>query len=251
MIWRICRGTHLRVLLVAVVLLAAGTGEAVVYRWTDDSGTPHFSDRPEDVPPRFRDQLRNPADVLSDAPPINVVPGLNGPEPIPEGATSEAVGGSPRELKPADLLEGGFSADVLKRLGPMEIGLTIGGGLLVLLIVCAFGGAILLLACRICREESPGFPRALAISFAQLLAGLASFALLVLLLGVGLESQAGGFALNLSLSAGILRGMHCDTFTKAAVVSLVSLVVSWGVALVLSVFALCAGVGAGFVGSMS
>jgi hypothetical protein len=251
MIWRICRGARLRVLIAAAVLVAASAGEGAVYRWTDERGTPHYSDRPEDVPPRFRDQLRAPADVLSEAPPINVLPGLNPPTAAPEGSASDGAGATPGGQAGPGLPDGFLAGRDWRQLGPKAIGLVLGAGLLIILLVCGFGGAILLLACRICREESPGFPRAFAISFAQLIAGGASFALLVLLFGVGLESQAGGFVLNLSLSAGILRGMHCETFTKAAVVSLVSLVVSWGVGLVLSVFAVCAGVGTAFVGSMS
>ncbi|NNL86277.1 MAG: DUF4124 domain-containing protein, partial [Myxococcales bacterium] len=89
MIWRICRGARLRALIAAAVLVAASGGEAVVYRWTDESGTPHFSDRPEDVPARFRDQLRAPADVLSEAPPINILSGLNPPAAAPEGSAAE------------------------------------------------------------------------------------------------------------------------------------------------------------------
>lgn len=50
------RAGWLTLVVVVLVVGAAGPGAAQVYRWTDESGTTHFVDGIDNVPPRYRSQ---------------------------------------------------------------------------------------------------------------------------------------------------------------------------------------------------
>ncbi len=234
-----------RIVCLATLLLAVGESRAQVYQWLDGEGTPHFSDRPEDVPPQYRDQLANPKDPFSDAPPLNVMPGLNGPKVPEDGASAAAPVARPQPTDLGELVKMGWG-----QMTPSQIALGIAVVIFLVALVCAFAAALLMVACRICRDEPLPFGRGMGISFAQLLGGGAVFGLFALALGAGAASQSGSFVANVFLSAGILRGMHSESFGKALVVSLMSLVLSTVVGFALGIVAVCAGVGTSLVGSI-
>lgn len=219
----------------ALVLLLAAPAAAKVYRWVDDGGTPHFSDRAEDVPPRYRYQLEESFEGGPDAGASRfvVVPGLN--RELPEdGQPVQQMDGAAFEAEAmaalADLEGGGPGLpdfrEVLSAGGP-----TVAGFVLVLLVALAVFVAIavfiLRLACRICGEEPPAFGKGAGIVVAQSLASFAVGLLIGIFLGGSgsLQVQSASFGVGLLVQAGVLRGLLIESFGKSLAVTAVVLLI--------------------------
>jgi len=253
--WRTCmRAPACLVLgLLLASSLTAGLAQvshAEIFRWTDSQGRPHFSDRPEDVPPAARHALgldRPPAaaksrpskDAGGQGFELPLLPGIAGDEapasgPQPNAKTPEAA----RARKAIRALEG------------PALAVAIAAGLVVLGLFVAFGALALLTGCRVVRRESPGFRRAYGIVIVQMLAALVVEPSLVVAAG---QSETGnlsgllhfqGFSL-LGLwvaHAAVLRGMLCEGIGQALGLALVVDLVTFGLGVVLVLGVLfCAG----------
>jgi hypothetical protein len=244
-----------------VLLAVAGTVSAKIYHWTDEAGTPHFSDRAEDVPAAYRDQIGDYAETLEKTRRVNIIEGLNAPNAYPSAEAEEGVEHSPPPFAVPEIGEfPGFAADpteMLDRLrGPM-----IALAAVLTLIVCgflfAFLAMALLIGCRLVGQESPGFKKAYGIVIVQFLAGMVAGPGVVAVfsepnvadLGSLLRLQALSMGVFLLVHAAVLRGMLCDSIGKsiglAIVVNLVLL--GLGVLFGLGIF-MCAG-GAAVLGT--
>jgi hypothetical protein len=238
-----------------LVLLAvvAGPASANVFRWVDASGTPHFSDRPEDVPPEYRDQLEDGGAAASPQATSRfvVVPGLNN---VPEdGAPVQPIDEAAFEAEAlaalSDFEQGGgrLTPDIgslLKQGAPFVAG-AIGVALVALGIVLAIAALILKLACRICGEEPPGLGKGMGIVLLQSLAvGALGFLVALLTMGSGsaLQVQSAQFGTGVLIQAGVLRGMLIESYGKSLAVTAVTIGIQLaiGFALGIAVFALMA-----------
>jgi hypothetical protein len=239
----------------ALVLLAGAEGvSAKIYHWVDKTGTPHFSDRVEEVPPAYRDQIVDYEEELEGSTRVNIIEGLNRPSPSPGTPPGEGVeySASPSAMPEiGDLPD--FAADpteMLERLqGPM-IAIVVVIGLIVFGFVLAFMTMALLAGCRIVSQASPGFKKAYGIVIVQVLAGMVAGPGAVAIfgqpdisdMGAMLRLQALNMGIGLLVYAVVLRGMLCDSMGKSIGLALVEILVLVALALMLGFgFAMCAG----------
>jgi hypothetical protein len=239
--------------LVAAVLLCTVPASGQIYRWVGSDGTTHFTDRPEEVPAQYRDQLENVEGELDREKRFTLLEGLaSDAAPSSDGAEAAAV---PVHLEPTgpDLAElqrmlEGEGLDLGATLGAFGVGMLLVallGFASSLLFIAAIGSLFLKGACRMAGEPSPGFVKAMGIVAAQMVAATA-FGLLAALV-VGLQSSPGvgasGAQLGASflIQAAILRGLHADTFGKALVVTLLAAVMTVAFAVGAFFLVMCAG----------
>ncbi len=246
--------------LAALLLAGARPASAKIYHWVDKAGVPYFTDRAEEVPPAYRDQVVNYEEALERSSRINVIEGLN--PPSADGADSPGSGaepGIPRSAMPEMEELPGFAADpteMLERLQGPVMAVAIALTLVVLGFLFAFTAMGLLVGCRLVGQDSPGFKKAYGIVIVQFLAGLVAGPGVVAIFGQPSVADMGALlrlqALNLGIfllvHSAVLRGMLCDTLGKSIVLALVTNLVLLGFAILLGVgIAMCAG-GAALVG---
>lgn len=245
---------HLEAALLLLVLAAVGSSAASarIYHWKDARGLDHFSDRPEDVPPAYRDSAGMPLDVepeLEAKSPFSVLPGLDGPD---EGARD----GDPHPREDGAFALPGFDAFPdrearawLERVkGPMI--LVTGTLFLVMMgLLMAFATLPLLVACRMVGEPSPGFRKAYAIVLLQFVAGMAVAPGVVVVaggsslatLGDLLRLQALQLVAYLAVNTAVLRAMLCETVPRALGLAVVTGIVLVLLGIVLGLGLVCAG----------
>jgi hypothetical protein len=246
--------------LALALLASAGPVSAKIYHWVDKAGTPHFSDRAEDVPAAYRDQISNYEEELEQSTRVNIIEGLNRPSQSPDAEGDQGVEyGSPPSAFPEIGEFPGFAADpkgMLDRLkGPMIV-----LAVLLTLVVCGFLFAFmtmaLLVGCRLVGQESPGFKKAYGIVIVQFLAGMVAGPGVVAVFGEPNVSDLGGLlrlqALNMGIfllvHSAVLRGMLCDSMGKSIVLAIVVNLVVLGFGFLLGLgFVMCAG-GAALLG---
>ena len=257
---RMQRQLWLSTFLALAVALLAGTADAKIYHWVDETGTPHFTDRVEEVPPAYRHQVRDFQDELERSSPVNIIEGLNQPGPYPGApADEEAEFGYPPSAIPEMGQLPGFAADpteMLERLrGPM-VALVVVLALVVSGFLFAFMAMALLVGCRLVGQESPGFKKAYGIVIVQFLAGLVAGPGVVVIFGEPSVSDLGGALRLQAISMGIfllvhsvvLRGMLCNSMGKSIGLAIVVNLVVLGLAFLLGLgFVMCAG-GAALMG---
>ena len=244
----------------ALVLVAgAGAASAKIYHWIDKAGTPHFSDRAENVPPAYRDQILDYQDELERSSRVNVIEGLNEPFPGAEADEGVAHGPSPSAMPEIGQLPG-FAADpaeMVQRLRGPVMALAVALTLVVLGFVVAFMTMALLVGCRLVGQESPGFKKAYGIVIVQFLAGMVAGPGVVAVFGEPQVSDLGGVlrlqALNMGIfllvHSAVLRGMLCDSMGKSIALALVVNLVLLGLTLLLGIgLVMCAG-GAALLGT--
>jgi hypothetical protein len=230
------------VLALSLGSVAGAAEDERIYRWEDARGVPHFSDRAEDVPPAYRHQL-----------------GLSDPEvPAhrpPEGAAEAARGGPEEAAVPAWKRFGDGPGRALE---DASTSLLVGGALAALVLAglgMAFGAVVLLVACRLVGQESPGFRKAYGIVIVQFLAGLVVSPGVVVVLGPAqslsglLGIQAVNAVATLGVHAAILRAMLCESFGRALGLALVVVLVSFVLGLVLGLGFVTCGVGSALLGA--
>jgi hypothetical protein len=247
--------------LVLVLLMGAGGASAKIYHWVDSAGTPHFSDRVEDVPPAYRDQIEDYQEELEASSRVNIIEGLNQPDPSSGAAPGEGTdwGAGPTAMPDIGQLPD-FASDptafVEKIRGPM-IAIVVVLSLLLLGFILAFMAMALLLSCRLIGQASPGFAKAYGIVIVQFLAGLVVGPGVVVIFGQPDVTDLGGMlrlqAINLGVlllvHAVVLRGMLCDSMGKSIGLALVVNLVVIGLGFLLGLgFAMCAG-GAAILGA--
>jgi hypothetical protein len=257
------RQTRLLTCLALAITLIAGAGDAwaKIYHWVDKSGTPHFSDRAEEVPAAYRDQIVDFEDELERSSRVNIIEGMNQPSPDSGPPNGEAFDyGAPPSGMPEVGQLPDFAADpteMMQRVqGPM-IAIVVVVGLLVLGFCFAFMTMALLLGCRMVGQESPGFKKAYGIVIVQALAGMVAEPGVVAVLGRPDIADMGGIirlqAINLAvfllIHSAVLRGMLCESMGKSIVLALVENLVVLGLGLLLGFGVLmCAG-GAALLGA--
>jgi hypothetical protein len=236
------------------LLMGAGGVSAEIYHWVDKTGTPHFSDRAEEVPPAYRDQIVDYEEELEGSTRVNIIEGLNRPSPSPGAPPGEGVeySASPSAMPEiGDLSD--FAADptaMLERLqGPM-MALAVALTLVLCGFLLAFMAMGLLVGCRLVGQASPGFKKAYGIVIVQFLAGLVIGPGVVVIFGPPDISDLGGVlrlqAINLGalllVHSVVLRGMLCDSMGKSIGLAIVVNLVLLGLAFLLGLgFAMCAG----------
>lgn len=249
----------------ALALLAgASTTSAKIYHWVDAAGTPHYSDRAEEVPEAYRGQIGDYLAELERSYPVNIIEGLNPPAPKPGAAAPpQAEFGYPPSAIPEMQELPGFAADpteMLERIkGPMMV-----LAVVLTLVVCgflfAFMAMALLVGCRFVGQQSPGFKKAYGIVIVQFLAGMVAMAGLGVVtvssapqmsdLGGVLRLQALNMGVSLLVHAAVLRGMLCDSMGKAITLAIVVNLVALALAFLLGLgMVMCAGGAALFGGA--
>jgi hypothetical protein len=233
---------------------------AKIYHWVDKAGTPHFTDRAEDVPAAYRDQISSYEEELESTR-INIIEGLNPPSRSPDAEADQGVEyGSPPSAIPEIGELPGFAADpteMLDRLkGPMMV-LAVLLTLVVFGFLFAFMTMALLVGCRLVGQESPGFKKAYGIVIVQFLAGMVAGPGVVAVFGQPNVSDLGGLlrlqAVNMGIfllvHSAVLRGMLCDSMGKSIGLAIVVNLVVLGLAFLLGLgFVMCAG-GAALLGA--
>jgi hypothetical protein len=255
---------HLSLLTCSILVIAltagAGAASAKMYHWVDEAGTPHFSDRAEDVPAAYRDQIGDYREELERRRPVNIIEGLNPPSPYLDTEADEGMAYSPPSGAIPEIEQlPGFAADpaeMLERLrGPMMV-LAVALSLVVCGFLCAFMAVALLMGCRLVGQQSPGFKKAYGIVIVQFLAGLVAGPGVVAVFGDSNVSDLGGVlrlqAINMGVfllvHSAVLRGMLCDTMGKSIALALVVNLVLLGLAFLLGLgVVMCAG-GAALLG---
>lgn len=245
------------VALVLASLVSVETLSARIYHWVDGAGTPHFSDRAEDVPPAYRDQILDYQEELEQSSRVTIIEGSRPPDTAPDRGGEMA--GPPSAMPQIGELPD-FAADpgeMLDRLkGPM-MALAVVLTLVVLGILFAFMTMALLVGCRLVGQESPGFKKAYGIVIVQFLAGLVAGPGAIVIFGQPNVVDLGGLlrlqAINLGIfllvHAAVLRGMLCDSIGKALVLAIVVNLVVLVMGFLLGFgFAMCAG-GAALLGA--
>jgi hypothetical protein len=247
--------------LVFVLLATAGPVSAKIYHWVDKAGTPHFTDRVEDVPPAYRHQVLDFEDEAEESSQFNIIEGLNGPSQQPDGEANQGMEfGTPPSAIPEMGDFPGLAADptqMLDRLkGPMMV-LAILLTLVVFGFLFAFMAMALLVGCRLVGQESPGFKKAYGIVIVQFLAGTVVGPGAVAVLGQPSVADLGGMlrlqvvsmGIFLLVHAAVLRGMLCDSMGKSIGLAIVVNLVVLGLAFLLGLgVAMCAG-GAALLGA--
>ncbi|MCP5067933.1 MAG: DUF4124 domain-containing protein [bacterium] len=224
------------------VLAPLSAESAEIYRWVDANGTPHYTDRSEEVPPGFRDQLMG-SDELNDIP-FNQLDGLN---VLPGAADGTSAGEAPASWETPE-----FSGEMaeqaqawLETAGAVVIGGAIFVGLVLFGLLIAVSALFLLMGCRVVGQEQPGFKKAYGIVLVQLLAGALVGPGMVLVAGAGgvtdLEGlvvyQLASTCLGILVNALVLRGMLTDSFPRALGITLVTLLIIVGVTITLGIVA--------------
>jgi len=254
------RHLWLSIFLALALALLAGTATAKIYHWVDENGTPHFTDRVEDVPAASRYQIRDFGEELERSSPVNIIEGLNPPWPYPGApADEEAEFGYPPSAIPEMGQLPGFAADpteMLERLkGPM-MALAVVMALVLFGFLFAFMTMALLVGCRLLGQESPGFKKAYGIVIVQFLAGLVAAPGVVVVFGEPNISDLGGVLQLQAINMGVfllvhsvvLRGMLCNSMGKSIGLAIVVNLVVLGLALLLVLgIVMCAG-GAALLG---
>ena len=257
---RMQRQLWLSTFLALALALLAGTASAKIYHWIDETGTPHFTDRVEDVPAAYRHQILDFEDKLERSSPVNIIEGLNQPTPHPgASADGEAELGYPPSAIPDMGQLPGFAADpaeMLERLrGPMVV-LAVVLALVVFGFLFAFMSMALLVGCRLVGQDSPGFKKAYGIVIVQFLAGMVAGPGVVVVfgepnisdLGGALRLQAINMGIFLLVHSVVLRGMLCNSMGKSIGLAIVVNLVVLGLAFLLGLgFVMCAG-GAALLG---
>ena len=234
---RVAGGAALVVAL--LVVCGAQTASAAIYRWVDDRGITHFSDRPEDVPPAFRDQIRDLTPELEASSPVNVLPGLHG---AAEGEAAETPSAPPK----VDPFQARRMLDQMA--GPMKL-VAVVAGLVAMGLGCALLALALLVGCRMVGQESPGFRKAYGIVLVQSIAGLLVGPGVIVVAGGPDVSSLGGLlrlqmiqlGVFLVVNAAVLRAMLCDGFGRALGLAVVMNLVLLLFGFAFIVFAVCAG----------
>jgi hypothetical protein len=245
----------------AVTLLAgAGTVSAKIYHWVDKAGTPHFSDRVEDVPAAYRGQIEDYGEELEQSRRVNIIEGLK--RPSPDAGVDEGVeyGSPPSAIPEIGQQLPGFAADPAEMLDKLK-GPMMALAVVLTLVVCGFLFAFmticLLVGCRLVGQESPGFKKAYGIVIVQFLAGLVAGPGVVAVFGGPNIADLGGLlrlqAINMGVfllvHSAVLRGMLCDSMGKSIGLAIVMNLVLLGLAILLGLgFAMCAG-GAALLGA--
>jgi hypothetical protein len=234
----------------ALVQPEPGTGQ--IYHWTDEAGTPHFTDREEEVPARHRLRARDIQEELRAE--VLAHEGSAAPGGPPAGAPR--AGGEPPDLDEVggllevdlDGLLDGNGAELATWLAAMGAGVLVAGGvglLLALAVGAAFAALMLILACRMVRTDPPRFAKAMGIATAQLVANAAIGVLVALLMGLdrtgGASFQGASFAWSFVVYAGVLHGLHGTSFGTSLLVSLLATLLTLGVGLALGLLFVCAG----------
>ncbi len=216
------------------VLALAAPASAAIYKWVDENGTTHYTDRIEGVPPEFRPDAMSQDDLASI--PFNQLDGLN---VLPGEADGTDAGTVPMSADPAELqaqLDAFLEGAGASLLAGFALALLVMAGL-----VFALMAWMLLIACRVVGEDSPGFKKAYGIVIVQTLAGMLAAPGMILVagtpdptdVGAALRFQAATVALSVMINALVLRGMLTDSATRALVVAVVTILVSLGIGLVL------------------
>lgn len=215
-------------------LLLAGPASAAIYKWIDEKGTSHYTDRIEEVPREFLPDAMSQGEL--DKIPFNQLDGLN---VLPGEADGTDAGTVPLSADPAEM-QAQLDA-FIDSAGP---GLMAGFALAAIVfagLVFAVMAWMLLIACRVVGEEGPGFKKAYGIVIVQTLAGLLAAPGLILVagqpdptdMGAALRFQMASVALSVIINALVLRGMLTDSATRALVLAVVTILVSIGIGLVL------------------
>jgi len=221
----------------------AAAVHAEVYRWTDASGTVHYSDRIEDVPAGFRHQIEvrglgatrageQSTPQARPAPPAGA-PGV--PELDLDALAHAATGESD-----ARSVDATAALAALGAIGGLGIAASLLGGFLILLVSALLYAGFILLACRVLGYERPGFGRALAIASAQtaayLLVSIAAF----LLFGFSLQdpaslqrAQGASWLLGFLSQVALFWALWCESVSKALVLTIVVTLLAIAAALVL------------------
>ncbi len=204
---------------------------AEIYRWVDESGTHHYTDRPEEVPPEFLAQAlgEGALEGLS-LEGLNVLPGeADGTDAGSRFQVPDFEG------DPTEALQG-----FLKSAGPGLVAAAIFMSLLVIGLFFAVGAAFLLLACRVIGHPSPGFKKAYGVVIVQTLAGALAGPGFIVLAGPPpmelsgmLTYQLASSALGLTVNALVIRGMISDHWGRSFVIAIVSLLLLFGVGIAL------------------
>jgi hypothetical protein len=208
-----------------------------VYRYIDDDGVPHFSDSVGSIPSRYRNQVVDISKELEVKPGINVIPGLDQSATGAEdgtGADAAAQPGAGAELaKSFDFGAGDQQAmTAVAQQMWTRFGLLLLVGLLIFIpIALLIGALILILACRLAADETPGLGRACAVVFVQGLVGTAvNGAMAGVALGLGIAGGGVGTAVGfnvvsllvlLAAYGGVLWAMTALGFGRALWVTVV------------------------------
>jgi hypothetical protein len=215
-----------------VVLVAASALADEVYRYTDEHGRTHWTDSYYEVPERYRDQLEQVGEAEGRGR-VSVVPGFMAP-PEPKGKDGKGKPGAKKEQPGfASGFEAAFSRHFESATGRAPSSL--GAGLLIFMILVAIavalaiGAGFLKTACNIAGERPLALGHAMLIVLIQGIAGaLASGALNLTLAIAGqpgptlaLIGALGGFAATVTVNAGVLKGMHCETWGMALKVTFI------------------------------
>jgi len=251
------------------LLLVAGASEvsARIYHWVDQAGREHFSDRVENVPPAYRDQIADYEEDLERRGTVNIIQGMN--QPAPQSPAEVGEGVEPSSPPPAirEIREIQESAQVPDlAVDPSEMlerlrGPAIAFAVVLALVACgflfAFLAMVLLLGCRLVGQESPGFKKAYGIVIVQFLAGLVAGPAVVVVfgqpsiadLGAVLRLQAINTGIFLLVHSAVLRGMLCESLGKSIGLAIIVNLVLLGLAVLIGLGAMmCAG-GAALLGA--
>ncbi|MBW2242709.1 MAG: DUF4124 domain-containing protein [Deltaproteobacteria bacterium] len=233
-------GFRLIALIVVWALAPLSAASAEIYRWVDANGTPHYTDRAEEVPPGFREQLLGRGSPGS--PQNNSFDGL---ALLPGEADGTSAGQAPEGWQtpemPGELAE---QAQVwLETAGAALIGGLIFMGLVAFGLFVAISALFLLMGCRVVGQERPGFKKAYGIVLVQLLAGALVAPGLVLVAGPGESTGLGGLvayqavsaSLGILVNALVLRGMLTDSFLRALGIAVVTMLIIIGIGITLGV----------------
>lgn len=240
------------VALALALLMGAEGVSAKIFHWVDKTGTPHFSDRVEEVPPAYRDQIVDYDEELEASSRVNIIEGMN--QAFPGAPPGEGVEyGAPPSAMPAmsDLPD--FAADptaLMEELwGPMMV-VAVVIALVLFGFLLAFMAMALLAGCRLVGQTSPGFKKAYGIVIVQVLAGMVAGSGAVAIvgqpdisdMGAMLRLQALNMGIGLLVYAVVLRGMLCDSMGKSIGLAIVEVLVLVALTLLLGIgFAMCAG----------
>ena len=230
------RAAALGALALGVVLALAAPGGAAIYKWVDEKGTTHYTDRIEGVPPEFRPDAMSQDDLATI--PFNQLDGLN---VLPGEADGTDAGTLPMSTDPAEM-----QAQLDAFIEEAGASLMAGFALAVLVmagLVFALMAWMLLIACRVVGEDGPGFKKAYGIVIVQTLAGMLAAPGMILVagtpdptdMGAAIRFQAATVALSVIINALVLRGMLTDSASRALVLAVVTILVSIGIGLVLGV----------------
>lgn len=215
-------------LLASLVLVAVGAAADEVYRYTDENGRTVLTDSYYEIPEQYRDQVKEIAGDTEASRQFTVVPGFMSPPKAAEGKGEKGKGkrGAKDAGFASDFQEGfaqGFTSATGVALSAVSPGLLIFGILLVFLAALAIAGGLIKTSCNIVGERPLLLGHAMLIALIQGIAGaLASGALNLTLAVVGDPSPTlnaigvlGGFVSSIAVNAGILKGMHCETWGSA------------------------------------